>query len=120
MKKNNFICTKCPMGCNLTISVNGKNIIVKGNTCKAGEKYGVSEYTNPLRTITTSIQCKTNEGIKVLSVKTSNDIPKGKIFECLDEIKKIELYTNNVKVGDILVENILDLGVDIVATRNIN
>ncbi len=120
MKKANFICTKCPLGCNLNINVNGEEITVEGNTCKAGEKYGISEYTNPQRTITTSIKCKTDEGVKIISVKTSDDIPKDKLFQCLEEIKKIQISSNNIKVGDILLENILDLGVNIVATRNIN
>ncbi len=118
MEKANFICTKCPMGCNLTVSNINDNISVEGNTCKVGEKYGISEYTNPVRTITTSIKCKTSSGVKMISVKTNDDIPKSKLFECLAEIKKIELTNDNIVIGDILIQNILNLGVDVVVTRN--
>ncbi len=120
MKNVNITCTKCPMGCKLTLTINGDDIKVEGNSCKIGEKYGVSEYTNPVRTITTSIKVKTSDGIKMISVKSSDDVPKGKVFECIEEIKKLEISADKMNVGDVLIKNILGFDADIVATRSLN
>ncbi len=117
MKDTEFICTKCPVGCQLQLNINGSEITVSGNTCKIGEKYGISEYTNPVRTITTSVKLMTNNGVKMISVKTNKEVPKGEVFNCLKEIKSVTLKQDIVNIGDILLENILGLGVDLVATR---
>ncbi len=119
MKNAEFICTKCPMGCNLYLTISDEEIVVQGNTCKVGEKYGISEYRNPVRTLTTSIMCLTSTGNKMISVKTSEEIPKDKLFECLEEIKKVKITCNHISIGDIILKNILNLGVDIVATRSL-
>ncbi len=119
MEKTEFICTKCPMGCMLHLTINNDEITVTGNTCKIGEKYGISEYTNPVRTITTSVLCNTATGVKMVSVKTNDDVPKSKLDECLAEIKKITLNKEKVSIGDVIIENILGLGVNVVATRSI-
>ncbi len=119
MKNTDFICTKCPMGCMLHLEVKGEDITVTGNTCKMGEKYGINEYTNPVRTITTSVRCNTSKGIKMVSVKTNDDVPKNKLNECLEEIKKVSLKQEKVMTGDVIIQNILNLGVDVVATRSL-
>ncbi len=117
MKDTEFICTKCPVGCQLQLTVNGSDITVSGNSCKIGEKYGVSEYTNPVRTITTTVKLNTCDGIKMISVKTNKEVPKGEVFNCLTEIKKLTLNQEKINIGDVLVENILGLDVNLVATR---
>ncbi len=118
MKNADFICTKCPMGCMLHLTINNDEITVTGNTCKMGEKYGINEYTNPVRTITTSVLCNTPVGAKMISVKTNDDVPKSKLNECLCEIKKVTLEQEKVNIGDVIIKNILGLGVDVVATRS--
>lgn len=118
MEKLNLTCTKCPMGCLLTLEVDGDNITVSGNNCNIGAKYGVNEYTNPVRTITTSVKVQTPNGDKMISVKSSDEVPKAKVFECLEEIKKATINKDEVNVGDVLIQNILGLDIDIIATRN--
>lgn len=120
MKEAEFVCTKCPMGCMLNLTIIDGEITVSGNNCKLGEKYGKSEYTNPVRILTTSIRIETKDGVKILSVKTNNDIPKNKVFDCLEEVKKISILKDKIDIGEVIINNILDLGVDIVATRNIS
>ncbi len=74
-------CIVCPMGCSLKVELEGKKVLsVTGNTCPRGEKYAVAEFTNPERTVTTTIKCDNGE---VLPVKTDSSIPKDKIFECM-------------------------------------
>ena len=101
-----LICIKCPRGCNLV--VDGDN--VTGNLCPRGLDYAREEQTNPLRIVTTLIKV----GDKVVPVKTSSEVPKARINEVLDEIAKIKVDTTSI--GDVVLANILDLGVDIIVT----
>jgi len=54
----------------------------------------------------------------MVSVKTENDIPKGKIFECVKALKDVEV-TAPVKIGDVIVENVAGTGVNVIATKNV-
>ncbi|MCR5741645.1 MAG: DUF1667 domain-containing protein [Gammaproteobacteria bacterium] len=113
-----FICINCPMGCHLTVDDSDKeNVKVTGNTCKRGEVYGINEVLHPKRMITSSVVVK--DGLNpVVSVKTKEAIPKELIFESLEVLKNVELKAP-VKIGDVVVQNILNTGVDIVATANV-
>lgn len=108
-----LICISCPIGCHL--SVDTESMTVTGNNCKRGEAYGINEITNPVRIITTTV--KIEGGIhKVLPVKTKEPISKDLNFKCIEILNNITLKAP-VNMGDVVLENILDTGVDIVATR---
>ncbi|MBQ7296253.1 MAG: DUF1667 domain-containing protein [Clostridia bacterium] len=110
-------CVACPLGCQLTVELNDKNEVlsVTGNTCKRGEQYAHDECTNPVRMLTTTI--KVNGGsLPVIPVKTSAPIPKGKMFDCMKVINS-EVVDAPIKMGEVLISNICDTGVDIVATN---
>lgn len=110
-----LICISCPMGCHLKVDVENKT--VEGNTCKRGEIYGINEVTNPVRVITSTV--KVIEGdLPVLPVKTKEPVPKDMNFKIMEALKEIQVAAP-IKVGDVIVENILETGVDVVATRNI-
>ncbi len=114
-KIKNIICTSCPLGCHLKVDV--ENNTISGNSCKRGEAYGISEATNPVRMITSTVKVE-NESEKLLPVKTSGPINKSLNFECMKVINKT-VVNAPVKVGDIVVKNILNTGVNLVATKNI-
>lgn len=106
------ICIMCPMGCPLNIKKDGDKISVTGNTCKRGETYGIEEFTHPRRSVTTLVRMQ-NGG--VASVKTSNAVPKERIFDVINEIGKL-IVSDTVKIGDIVAYNVLGLGADVVIT----
>ncbi|HPG92203.1 MAG TPA: DUF1667 domain-containing protein [Clostridia bacterium] len=108
-------CINCPMGCQLEVNLNGKEVVVTGNTCARGITYGKQEFLLPMRTVTSLV--KVRQG-GVLSVKTNSQVPKSKIFEVLDTLKNITV-DSPIKIGDVIVKNVLNLGVDIVATKNL-
>jgi len=110
-----LICIVCPKGCHLTID---KDLNVIGNGCKRGIEYGKAEVTNPTRVITSTIKVINGE-INRVPVITDKPIPKNKIFEVMNEINKV-IAKAPIKVKDILIENVLNLGVNVVSTRNIN
>lgn len=118
MERKEITCIGCPMGCNLEVEIVGENnITVKGCSCKKGEIYGIKECTNPTRIVTSTVWVEGGEEDTV-PVKTAGDIPKSKIFDCIKELKNLCVKAP-VSIGDIIVENILGTGVNIIATRNI-
>lgn len=107
-------CIVCPRGCRLTID---DNLNVTGNSCPRGAQYAKDEMTNPKRMITSIVRVKNRENMMV-SVKTSQSIPKGKIFEVMAEIEKVSVNAP-VHIGDIVIKDVLGTGSDIVATKEI-
>ena len=116
MDKRELTCINCPMGCRITVAMNGNEIIsVEGNTCKRGEIYARAEVTSPVRTVITTI--KVTDGISDrVSCKTKEPVPKSKIFEVMKAIDKASCKAP-VEIGDILLEDCAGTGVPIVATK---
>ena len=117
MEKRELICIGCPMGCPLTVELEGGEILsITGHTCRRGEVYARKEVTNPTRIVTSTVDV---EGGKVarVSVKTKEDVPKEKIFQCVKALKGVTVKAP-VHIGDVIVANVADTGVDIVATRD--
>ena len=113
MEKRILTCIGCPMGCTLTVALEGSEVkSVEGNTCKRGDIYARKEVTNPTRIVTTTVRLK-NGG--VVSVKTKEDIPKEKIMDCVKEIKQLEVDTP-VQIGQVILDNVAGTGVPVVAT----
>ena len=114
-----MICIVCPVGCHLEVINDAKSetgYTVNGATCRRGEVYGVKEITNPTRVITSTV--KFSGGlIRRLPVRTDSDIPKDKIFDCIKIINAVEVQAP-IEVGQVIIENILGTGVNIVASRS--
>ncbi|MDF2612408.1 MAG: hypothetical protein K0S71_194 [Clostridia bacterium] len=106
-------CIVCPMGCEL--QVDEKKKIVTGHTCKRGEIYGIEEVTHPTRVITTTVKLAKSI-YPMLPVKTNGAIPKDLNFKCMAILNQVE-WRAPVKLGDIIVKDLLGTGIDVVATR---
>ena len=118
MNTVNLICIGCPLGCPLTVEMEGKEVkSVSGNTCPRGDAYAKKELTNPTRIVTSTVRVKGGK-LAMVSVKTQNDIPKGTIFDCVKALKDVEL-TAPVKIGDVVLENVAGTGVNVIATKNV-
>ncbi|MBS4535104.1 DUF1667 domain-containing protein [Clostridium sp. D2Q-14] len=121
MKEYEKVCIVCPVGCRLTItedSNSNNGYRVEGNNCPRGEKYGIKEVTNPTRVLTTTVKISGahHDRIPVIS---SDGLPKKKLFECMEIINDVNIVAP-IKAGDVIVEDILDTGVDIVASRSMD
>lgn len=114
--KKELICISCPLGCNLTVDIENK--IVTGNTCKRGEVYGINEVINPIRVITSTVKV-IGGTLPVLPVKTNGAISKGLNFEAMKIINDITVFAP-IKLGDIIIKNILNTGVDVISTRSMD
>ncbi len=112
-------CIECPQGCQLTVEAQGARVIsVAGQKCKCGDKYARQEIEAPLRTLTTSVLTRGLE-LKMLPVRSSKPIPKEKLFEAMDAVKRI-VVTSPVKAGTVVAPDFLGLGADLVACRALN
>lgn len=109
-------CINCPLGCALKVQSADDEYIVTGNKCLRGKKYALAEISNPVRIITTTVRVKNSP--YVLSVKSNGVIAKDKIFACIEALKTVEV-TAPIKVNQVIVANILDSNIDIVATKSI-
>lgn len=106
-------CIVCPMGCNLTVELDGGKVVsVSGNNCRRGEIYANNECTNPQRTVTSTVRCSNGA---VCAVKTDKTIPKEKMAECM-EIINSKVCDLPISVGDVIIEDVF--GSNVVATQN--
>lgn len=107
-------CIVCPKGCALSVDISKGE--VSGNGCSRGKDYGLTEVTNPTRVLTTTVAID-NAIHPRLPVKTSQPIPKGKLLEAMDVIGQLRVSAP-VMLGDVIVSNLLDTGIDLVACRS--
>ena len=117
MKKERILtCIVCPRGCEIKVIIDGDGKIegISGNACKRGAVYAEDECTHPKRTITSTVRC---EDGSVMPVKTSYSVPKELVMEIMNEISKARVC-NDAKIGDVLIENLKGLGVNLVVTGN--
>ena len=108
-----LVCIVCPRGCTLSAEREGDTIRVTGNGCKRGAEFARMELTAPKRTLCTTVRPPT-PGVPVLPVKVSAEIPKEKIFPVMAAINAATV-DRPVAMGGVVLENVLGLGVDVVA-----
>lgn len=110
-------CIECPKGCRLSVDIENCRVVkVSDNECPEGEKYAISEIENPMRILTSTVLAEGLQ-LKMVPVRTDKPIPKSKIMEAIDEIKKMQLV-KPVRSGEIITGNFLSLGVNLIATRD--
>lgn len=119
MTNRELTCIGCPMGCILEVQLDGTEVVkVTGNTCPRGKDYGIKECTNPTRIVTSSVAVE--NGVEtVASVKTERDIPKEKVYDVIRLLKDVTIKAP-VNIGDVVMENIFNTGVNIIATKKID
>ena len=111
-------CINCPVGCRMTVQLSdsGEVLSVSGNTCPRGDKYARQECTAPERMITAVIPVAGSE--TPLSVKTASPVPKKLIPDVMTELRRVRLSAP-VRLGQIVLPDVLGTGVDVVATRDV-
>ena len=117
-KQHEVTCIVCPIGCKITIQSDGISAkVLTGHRCKEGITYATTEALDPRRMLTSSILVKNGEW-PLVSVKSTQPVPKKDIFNVL---KKIQTTSVNapVKRGDILLSDVDGLNIDIIATKSI-
>lgn len=112
----NLTCIECPKSCALTVDIENCRVVkVMGNQCPQGEDYGRAEIENPLRLLTSTVLAQ-GFLLKMVPVRTDKPIPKAKIQEAVGEIRKMRIR-KPVQAGEVVAQNFLGLGVNLIATR---
>jgi len=119
MTELNIVCTACPMGCNITATVDDNETLVNitGQGCGRGVAYARAEIANPARSFHSTLRV-TNGELPMVSVKTAQPVPKNKLMDCAAATRNISTKAP-IAVGDVLLRNIAGTGVDLVATTRV-
>jgi CxxC motif-containing protein len=118
MSEKEITCIVCPIGCKILVRTDGSNFeLLDGNKCKQGIDYAKSEALDPRRVLTSSVLVENGEW-PLVSIKTSEPVPKDKIFEILQEIKNTKTNAP-IKSGQMIIKNVADTGINVVATKSI-
>ncbi|HOO26101.1 MAG TPA: DUF1667 domain-containing protein [Clostridiales bacterium] len=113
-----MICVSCPIGCSLKVEIaqDGSVANVEGNQCNRGHTYAVDEITRPMRMLTTTVAV---EGGKcpLVPVRSAGPIPKDLLLQSMKVVNSTKVKAP-VKLGDVVIKNILKTGVDLIATAD--
>lgn len=113
-----FTCIVCPIGCRLrAVLENGEVRSVEGNRCPRGIVYAQNE-VEPKRTLISVVKVS-GGNLPVVSVKTSEPMPKEMIPEAMKILSKVTVQAP-VKIGQIIIKDFLGLKINVIATRNID
>ena len=99
----------------MDVAVEGDKVTVTGHTCPRGEAYAKAEVTSPTRMVTGLVRVAGMR--KPLPVKTRSAVPKAKIDAVLFALHQATVQLP-VKIGDVIIPNVADTGIDVVATAN--
>lgn len=111
------VCIECPRSCRLEVVAGGGDPVVSGHGCKRGVAYGQREVTNPTRTLTTTVRTRFAH-LPRLPVRTAGEIPKGAWREAMRALREVCLE-RPVKTGDVVLADLLGLGVAVIATADL-
>ncbi|MHA1341529.1 MAG: DUF1667 domain-containing protein [Promethearchaeota archaeon] len=115
--KKDFVCIICPNSCRLHVEVTANGELeISGYQCKRGYEYGIQEFLEPKRMLITTMKIK-NGILPVIPVRSDKELPKEKIFEAIEVVNNYEVEAP-VKMGQVLIENLLNLGINVIASRD--
>lgn len=115
--KKEFTCIVCPMSCHLTVEETQGEIRVLGNGCKRGLAFGENEYVNPKRMVTTTVKVKGSH-LKRLPVISTEELPLDELFVYMHDLYQVSVEAP-IEKGQVIIENIRNSGVNIVASRRL-
>ena len=118
-------CTTCPSECLLTVGVerdaDGAVVEVRsvtGNSCPRGDKFAHQELTCPMRVLTTTVAVSGGDEA-LLPVRTTEAIPLALHAQAMNLIRSL-VVDAPVRMGDVVPEDLLDTGIDLIASMGID
>ena len=114
-----IICVGCPLGCEIKLILSDRDEVIEvgGNKCKDGKQYALEEFSNPVRTLTATVLTK-DSSQPLLPIRTSKPILKTLLRQGMSIIAETTVKPP-IKMGDIIVPNLLDTGFDVIATSDL-
>jgi CxxC motif-containing protein len=117
-EQRQFICVTCPVGCALDVIVEGDTLrSIQGHACKRGVEFVRKELTAPKRMLTTTV--RVHGGVlPLVPVRSVEPLPKPLLRQAAASLRQVVL-TAPVREHQLVVSNILNTGVDIIASREL-
>ncbi len=109
-------CIICPTGCEITVENTSDELKITGYTCRKGEEYAREEFIAPKRIITATMRVE-DGFLPIIPVRTDKPVPKELIFELIKELSCVTVKAP-IKAEDVLIENIRNLGANVIASRD--
>lgn len=103
-------CIMCPNGCEIDYDLSG-------GMCEKGPQYVKNEILNPKRTLTSSVRV-TGGAIPLVSVKTTDSIPKERLRDAMKLIAELAVAAP-VELGQVIRKDFMEEGIDLVATKSV-
>lgn len=114
-----YLCIGCPLGCRLEVDEDPEThaiVEVRGFSCRRGREYALQEHTAPRRIVTTTVAIAGARWER-LPVRSNTPAPKDKVQAICNALRHMRVAAP-VAMGDIIVPDILDCGVDMIAARD--
>ncbi len=116
MGTKEIVCTTCPNGCRVQCVKTSEGYSCSGNRCKRGETYALAEMTHPVRTVTSTVRTVFRDA-PVISVRTNGAIPKELMLPAVQALRGV-VVAERIGIGDVVLKNVLDTGVDYICTTD--
>ncbi len=110
-------CIVCPTGCFVHVENISGELVIEGHSCKRGEVYAREEFISPKRILTTTMRVE-NGFLPLIPVRSDKPIPKERLGEALKQIAFTKIKAP-IKMGDVLLKDILGLEVNVIASRDL-
>lgn len=117
MDTKELICTVCPNGCHLSVSLleDGTVDSVEGARCNRGKDFARQEILCPQRVLTSTVVLHTQSGDRLLPVRSSSAFDLNLHFKVMALLRHTGVAAP-VKMGDVILKNVLNSGTDIIAS----
>jgi len=116
--RKEIICIVCPNSCKMSLVIeNGELIDMSGASCEQGEEYAAREIVETMRTFSSLVKV-TNGTLPLVSVRVSDVVPKERIFDIIAILKELSISAP-VEINQIIIHDVLGLGVDVIATKDV-
>lgn len=118
--EKSFYCTVCPSECHLTVTLDatGAVLSVAGNSCPRGERFGRQEATCPMRVLASTARLSGAQSKEpLIPVRTREAIPLSCQEDAMEAIRQIEVAAP-ITMGDVVIQNVCNTGVDVIASCN--
>ena len=114
----NMVCNKCEKYCILELRNDDEYTEYFGSSCSKKLDFKEVEMESSKDILTSLVRIK-GADVKVVPVKSSKTIDKSLFMKCSRALSRINVGAP-IRIGDIVCKNLLNLGVDIICTKNID
>ncbi len=116
-KITTYLCIGCPLGCRLEVEEDqGAIVEIRGFDCKRGKEYAQQEHTDPRRMVTTTVHVEHGLWSR-LPVKTAEAVTKHLLRTVCEALRGV-IVTAPIEMGEVIVSDIMNTGIDVLATRD--